>query len=391
LFGAGEWLSGTLFWPHWLRLAGMRIGRKCEISTIIDVVPELVEIGEETFFADGIYLGGAAVSRSAVTLAPVRLGRNSFLGNHAVVAGGERLPDDILIGIATVADARLFAPGQSRFGHPSFDLPRREVVEMDRALTHDPSAIRYANRLFWELLRFALPVTPLLLTALWYAALAAGARSAGPWTFALLVIPGAALLPLAGLCAVVLALKWLLIGRVRPGQHALWSCWCSRWDFLFVAWAKYASRILQQLEGTSLLIGYLRLIGLRIGKSAVLGPQFAQVVDPDMIDIGAGATVTAMFQAHTFEDRVLKVDRVTIGAGATLGAATIPLYGALIGEGAHVGPHSVIMKHEHLRPGLRYQGVPTRVLGREAGAAAAAAQPAALDSPAPCALGPATP
>ena len=79
-----------------------------------------------------------------------------------------------------------------------------------------------------------------------------------------------------------------------------------------------------------------------------------------------------MFQAHTFEDRVLKVGPVKIGAGATVSFGTVPLYGAVIGEGAHVGAHSVVMKHEHLRPRLRYQGVPTRVFGRESGARAPA-------------------
>jgi non-ribosomal peptide synthetase-like protein len=367
LFAAGEWLSGTLFWPPWLRLAGMRIGAKCEISTIIDVVPELVEIGGETFFADGIYLGGATVTGGAAALAPLKLGRNTFLGNHAVVPAGETLPDDILIGIATVADGREVAAGQSRFGHPSFDLPRREIVEADHRLTHDPTPIRYASRLFWELLRFAIPLVPLMLGLLWVAMLGAGEGRAPQWAFFLLVIPAATLAPLAALCLLVLAVKWLLLGRVRPGQHPLWSCWCSRWDFVYVVWAKYGARILQQLEGTGLLVGYLRLMGVRIGRGAVLGPEFAQVVDPDMIEIGHGATVSAMFQAHTFEDRVLKVDKVRIGAGATITFGTVPLYGAVIGEGAHVGAHSVIMKHEHLRPGLRYQGVPTRVFGREPG------------------------
>jgi non-ribosomal peptide synthetase-like protein len=364
LHAAGEWLSGTVFWSQWLRLAGMNIGAKCEISTILDVVPELITIGEETFFADGIYLGGAEVRQGSVRLAPVRLGRNTFLGNHAVIPAGETLPDDILIGIGTVADSTLIEPGQSRFGHPSFDLPRREIVEADRRLTHDPSAIRYVNRLFWELLRFTLPVLPLLLTVLWYAIMV-DEESVPPLVYQLVIIPVAALVPLVTLCATVLALKWLLIGRVKPGQHALWSCWCSRWDFVYVAWAKYAALLLQGLEGTFILPAYLRAMGLKIGRRAVLGPQFAQVVDPDMIRIGDGATVTAMFQAHTFEDRVLKVDTVTIGAGATVAAATVPLYGAVIGENAHVGPHSVVMKHEHLLPGLRYQGVPTRVMGHE--------------------------
>ncbi len=366
LITAGEWLSGTLFWSMWLRLAGMRVGRKCEISTIIDVVPELVEIGAETFFADGIYLGGGEARNGTVTLAPIRLGRNTFLGNHAVIPAGEHLPDNILIGIATVADAREIVTGQSRFGHPSFDLPRREIVEVDRRLTHDPSAIRYVNRVFWEVLRFTLPVVPLLLTASWYVLLEDTRLVVPELDYALFVIPLVTLLPLIALCLTVLALKWLLIGRVRPGQHALWSCWCSRWDFVYVAWAKLANLILQGLEGTFILPVYLRLMGLTIGKRAVLGPQFAQVVDPDMIHIGDGATVSAMFQAHTFEDRVLKTDKVFIGKGATVSGATVPLYGAAIGDHTHVGPHSVVMKQEHLLPGLRYQGVPTRVFGREA-------------------------
>ncbi|WP_179506329.1 MULTISPECIES: non-ribosomal peptide synthetase [unclassified Sphingomonas] len=364
VFAAGEWLSGTLMFKHWLRLAGMNVGDKCEISTIFDVTPELVTIGAETFFADGIYLGGPELRQGTVRVAPIRLGRNTFLGNHAVIPAGETLPDDILIGISTVADATLIARGQSRFGHPSFDLPRRQVVEADRSLTHDPALIRQVNRWVWELARFALPVVPLVLGALWFAAIgAAAAHGAGVGLMAWVVVPAATLGTMVALCLVVMALKWGLIGRVKPGQHALWSCWCSRWDFVYVAWARYANFILQQLEGTFLLLAYLRLMGLRIGRRAVLGPLFAQVVDPDMIEIGDGATVHANFQAHTFEDRVLKVDKVRIGTGATVHAGTVPLYGAVVDAGTRVLGGSVIMKHEHLRPGLAYQGVPVRVVG----------------------------
>ena len=361
---SGEWLSGTIFWSKWLRLAGMDIGEKCEISTIIDVVPELVTIGPETFFADGIYLGCAHVQQGTVTLAHTHLGRNTFLGNHAVVPPGERLPDDILFGISTIAEGAKIRSGGARFGVPSFDLPRREVVSMDRSLTHDPSPIRYWNRVFWELLRFTLPILPLLLTANWYAVLA-NEEQASPLRYAFVVLPLAMLTPVLVLCLGVTALKWLLIGRVKPGQHALWSCWCSRWDFVYVAWAKWANPILQRLEGSWLTAWYLRAMGLTIGKGVLLGSEFAQVVDPDMITIEDGATATPMFQAHTFEDRVLKVDKVHIGKNATVSRGSVPLYGAVVGAGAHVGPHSVIMKQEHMLPGLAYQGVPTRACGRE--------------------------
>jgi acetyltransferase-like isoleucine patch superfamily enzyme len=81
-----------------------------------------------------------------------------------------------------------------------------------------------------------------------------------------------------------------------------------------------------------------------------------------MLRIADGATVSCMFQAHTFEDRVLKIDAIHIGKGATLGSASVPLYGADIGAGARVGAHGVVMKHEHLLPGRHYEGAPARVV-----------------------------
>ncbi|GGP85762.1 non-ribosomal peptide synthetase [Streptomyces melanogenes] len=356
---AGNWLSGTLLWPRWLRAAGMDIGPDCEISTIIDVVPELVSIGGGSFLADGIYLGGPRIHRGTVALGLLGLGSGTFVGNHAVLPCGASLPDDLLIGIATPGHDRAFRPGSAWFGHPVFELPRREVVEADRALTHEPTPLRRFNRWLWELARFLLPLVPLAATEAWLqGADALGPTRSSPWP--LLAVPAVTLGCALALCAVVLALKWILLGRVRPASHPLWSCWCSRWDFLYVAWGVIATAPLTALEGTLLLPLYLRLTGMRIGRRVVLGEGFAQVVDPDMLDIADGATVAANFQAHTFEDRVLKIDHVRVGEGATLGENSVVLYGADIGAHTVVAPHSVVMKRESLLPGRRYEGVPTR-------------------------------
>lgn len=361
LQSAGNWLSGTLFWPMWLRAAGMTVGARCEVSTIIDVVPELMTFGDDVFLADGIYLAGPRIQRGTVTLAATSLGDRTFLGNHVVIACGQHLPSDILLGVCTVADDRVVVNDTSWFGHPPFELPRREVIEVDRQFTHEPSAIRYWNRVLWELARITLPVAPALLLIAWFRVITAMQDAVSLSVMVGVVVPLATLGVMAALCAIVLAMKWLLLGRVRPGQHPLWSCWCSRWDFLYVAWNLYASPALASLEGTLWLPWYLRAMGMTIGRDVVLGPGFAQVVDPDMLTIDDGATVHAMFQAHTFEDRVLKIDRVRIRRQATLANGTVVLYGADVGEGTYVAPHSVVMKHERLLPGGRYEGAPTSV------------------------------
>jgi non-ribosomal peptide synthetase-like protein len=349
-------LGGTLFWPVWLRWAGMKVGRGCEISTIFDTVPEMVEIGDGTFLADGIYVGGPRIDRGTVTLASTRIGSGVFLGNHVVIPAGRNLLDNVLLGVSTVAGEEMEG-GRSWFGHPPFELPRREVIACDARLTVRPTPVRYGTRVFWELLRFGLPIPPVLAGLAWLRAVSA-AEAAGGRAEISAVVCLAGLAAETALCALALAAKWVLVGRIRPGQHAFWSCWCGRWDTLYMVWENWAHGALVHLEGTLLLNWYLRAMGMKLGRRVALGPGFAQVVDPDMLIIEDGATVNALFQAHTFEDRVLKLDRVRVRRGATLGSATVSLYGADIGEGAYVAPHGVVMKDEHLLPGARYAGAP---------------------------------
>jgi non-ribosomal peptide synthetase-like protein len=357
---AGKWLSGTLMWPRWLRLAGARIGTGCEISTVTDVLPGAVAIGRETFFADGVYLGGPTLRAGSATVARVELGESCFVGNHAVLPGGTRLAPGTLVGISTSAESVPEEAGSSWFGHPPFRLPRREVVDAPRELTHDPPLLRRVNRWCWELARFALPAVPVLVGVAWFDALVEVEQRWSPAAFRWLALPSVTLASVAALVLLCIALKWLLVGRVRPGTHPLWSCWCSRWDFLYVAWGMWAAVPLTALEGTLLLPAVLRLFGCRIGRRALLGAGFSHVVDPDMLHLGDGVTVQALFQAHTFEDRVLKIDHVHVRDGATVGANAVLLYGADIGEGASVAPHSVVMKRERLEPGTAYEGVPTQ-------------------------------
>ncbi len=360
---AGQWLYGTLFWPHWLRLAGMKIGRGCEISGLIDTVPELIEIGEKTFCADGIYLGGPRVHRGTVELATVRLGANTFLGNGVIIRGGQHLPDNILIGVCTTADPDKIRPGTAWFGHPPFQLPQRQVIQIDARLTHAPSALRYVNRVFWEGLRFTLPAAPAVLVPLCYGLVDSLADRVSTVTLLLVAGPATTVTFFATLTGLGLAVKWILLGRVRPDVHALWSCWASRWDFHCMAWSFYVPPVASSLAGTLWLNALLRAAGSRVGRGVVLGGTFAQdLPDPDMLTFEDGATVECNFQAHTFEDRVLKMDRVTVRREATVGRAAVLLYGAEIGVRTQVAAHSVVMKYERLLPGKTYAGFPTRVV-----------------------------
>ena len=130
-----------------------------------------------------------------------------------------------------------------------------------------------------------------------------------------------------------------------------------------MAWSFYVPPVASSLAGTLWLNALLRAAGSRVGRGVVLGGTFAQdLPDPDMLTFEDGATVECNFQAHTFEDRVLKMDRVTVRREATVGRAAVLLYGAEIGVRTQVAAHSVVMKYERLLPGKTYAGFPTRVV-----------------------------
>lgn len=172
----------------------------------------------------------------------------------------------------------------------------------------------------------------------------------GVWTLAVLLFN----------VALVCALKWLLLGKVKAGLHPLWSCWCSRWDFVYVCWGELARPALSLLEGSPLMNGALRCFGVQVGARVFLGRGFAQVVDPDMLRFEDDTTVVNLFQAHSFEDRVLKTAPVCFRSGSSVGAGAVVLYGAEVGADAVVRERSVVMKGERLNQGVVYEGAPSR-------------------------------
>jgi uncharacterized membrane protein YeiB len=108
-----------------------------------------------------------------------------------------------------------------------------------------------------------------------------------------------------------------------------------------------------------------------------------------MITIEDGATVNANYQAHSFEDRVLKLAPVVVRRGATIGESAVLFYGADVGASAWVTPNSVVMKNERLSPARAYGGCPVQALG-DAGPSAPSATPtpASATSAPPAARGP---
>ena len=178
-------------------------------------------------------------------------------------------------------------------------------------------------------------------------AVALGVLADSPMVVALLALAG--LLVVAGTVAalITVAAKWILVGRIRPGSHPLWSSFVWRNEladtFVEVVAAPWFTRL---VTGTPLLSGWFRLMGATVGRGVWCETYW--LPEPDLVELGDGATVNqgSVVQTHLFHDRLLATDVVRIRSGATLGPNSVILPAATVGRHATVGPVSLVMRGE---------------------------------------------
>jgi non-ribosomal peptide synthetase-like protein len=359
-------IYATLFVRPWFRLMGAKVGHSAEISTATSVVHDLIDIGPESFIADGVVLGAARTEPGRIVLAPTMIGRRTFVGNSALIPAGSVLGDDALIGVLSrpPADpARAATPGATWFGSPPLRLPARQLATMfDEGARFNPPRHLVAARLAMETLRTILPLSIFIsLLSLLLSVVGDLADLAHPATaIALWFVPlYLGFVGAAGL--MVVALKWIVIGQYRPTTRPLWSWFVWRTELVTATYENLAvNLLLEPLRGTPWLAAYFRLMGAKIGRRVHL--DTTDLTEFDLIEIGDDAALNdaAGLQTHLFEDRVMKVSHVRVGARATVGSLAIVLYDAVIGDEAELGDLSVLMKGETLAAGTSWEGSPAR-------------------------------
>ncbi len=361
-------IYASLYVVPFFRALGARVGRGAEISTAASVTHDLLEIGEGAFVADAVTLGDPEIRRGRLTLRRTVLGARAFIGNCAVLPDGVHIPDDSLVGCLSVPPEapEHLAPGQACFGSPAILLPgRQSSTQYDPRLTYRPGPRQVAERLVIEGVRIILPragVFAMVCLALDAFETLPERVGLGP---AMLAVP---VLYVLLFCVPSLlgsaALKWALIGRYRAGEHPMWSrpVWLTE-AVTAVYEALPVPLLLRHLQGTPFLPAALRLFGARLGRRTWIATT--DLTEFDLVQIGDEAEINqnAGPQTHLFEDRVMKVGPVVLGARSTMGAHSIALPGSRLQAGARLGSLSLVMKGETIPDGPRWAGSPARCAG----------------------------
>lgn len=341
--------------PAWLRALGAKVGRDVEASTVL-LLPTMTSVGDGAFLADDTLVGSYELGHGWLRIEPARIGKRAFLGNSGMIAPGRTVPKRGLVAVLSATPEKAKA-GSSWLGSPPVRL-RRAASDVDEGRTFEPPLRLRVARALVEACRFV-PVWTTFALGVGVLVVLQGVLDRFG-TLAAALVSGLVVLAAATVaCAVATASKWLLVGRLRAGEHPLWSSFIWRTELadtflesVAVPWLGPA------VAGSPALNVWLRSLGARIGRGVWCETYW--LPEADLVRLGDGATVNrgCVLQTHLFHDRVMSMDTVDVGAGGSIGPHGVVLPAAQVAAGARVGPASLVLRGEHIPAGSRWTGNP---------------------------------
>lgn len=358
-------LYASVYLTPWYKLLGAQLGRGAEVSTASFISPDLLSIGDESFIADSVSLGAPRIRAGFMTIGRNEIGKRSFIGNSALLPPHTVIGDEVLIGCLSVPPANpadALQRDTTWMGSPAIFLPQRQKsTAFGEETTFDPPAKLRVQRAVIEFIRVITPSTCfIILISLLFSGLLLLRDYFNLWQ-TLLFFPF--LYVGCGIAATLFTIvaKWLVVGRYRPGEKPLWNNFVWRNELVNALHEHLAEPFLiGALTGTPFVCWYFRLLGARIGRRVYM--ETTDFSEFDLAAIGDEATLNAdcTVQTHLFEDRVMKMSTVEIGAGCKVGAGSLVLYDTRMEEGSSLGDLSLLMKGEVLPERTEWEGIPAR-------------------------------
>ncbi|MGA2638434.1 Pls/PosA family non-ribosomal peptide synthetase [Methylocella sp.] len=354
-------LYATVYMRAWYRLMGAKIGKDAEISTNLSGRYDLVEIGEKNFIADEVVFGDEEVRGGWMILRRVKTGPRVFVGNSAVIPTGADIPANALIGIKSKPPANnLMHEGDTWFGSPPIKLPVRQKFDAGGSnWTYEAPAWKKFARACFEAVTISMPTMLFITFGTWAVEWFSQSVLDGDYLAVVVQFTVSSVAICTALTLVVIILKWLTMGRYEPMVRPMWSWWAMRTEAVAVIyWGMAGKVLLDHLRGTPFLPWMMALFGSKFGKGVYM--DMTDITEFDCIKVGNFAALNALsaLQTHLYEDRVMKVGRVFVGDGVTIGAGSTVLYDTFVSDYARLGPLTLVMKGEQIPPHSEWVGAP---------------------------------
>src|SRR4051794_26820287 len=158
------------------------------------------------------------------------------------------------------------------------------------------------------------------------------------------------------LTAISILAKWALIGRFKPQSIPIWSF--AYFRFWVVKTMMRTSPVMA-FTGMPIHNAYLRLMGAKIGKGAVLSCRYGPVC-ADMLSIGDNTILRkdTIVLGYRAQSNFIHIGPVEIGANAFVGEASVIDIETVMADNTQLGHASSLQSGQRVPEGKRYHGSP---------------------------------
>ncbi len=359
-------MADTLYLPMFLRCLGAKLGKGVEMGETPHVIPDLVTIKTGGFVASSVALAWPSVYQGIITFAPVKIGKKGFAGNVSLLPGGKSIGDNSLLGTLSLPPQNNDSARADTawLGSPAVFLPKREVFTgFSEQQTYEPPKKLYYLRLSIEFFRVILPTTFSFFALFNLLYILDFMLDHYSWQATAIVIPFAEFFITVGLVSLLVGLKWLLLGKLKPLIKPIWDVFIWKNDVIEYSYNYYINpHYTNKVLGTPFAMWLHRCLGTKVGKRVFT--DSAEFSEFDLISIGDNVCINSetILQTHLYEDRIFKVSHVTINDNVNIGIGSIILYNTLMEKNSTLGSLSLLMKGECLPANTQWAGIPAQTI-----------------------------
>ena len=199
---------------------------------------------------------------------------------------------------------------------------------------------------------FMLSLTTVMIPTIWGSLLFsvfAIQQAVGSWWIVIPIWPAFAVASLLFYCALLVLLKWILVGRLRPGVYPIHGWMYARWVTLRALHEQAGNVFMPVIRRTALMPILLRALGAKVESITDTVIDSLAIYDFDLISMGAGtciyagASITGAFVApagYLGRAPVLVLSPVKIGRGCHLGHRCVITAGTNVPDFHNLKPHA---------------------------------------------------
>ena len=166
--------------------------------------------------------------------------------------------------------------------------------------------------------------------------------------------------PVFGL--LIVAIKWLVIGKYKEGDYPVWGLYYFRWWLV-----QSFQRLLpsQFMNGTPLYPVFLRMLGVKVAADAQLSSL--SIGAEDLVSIGSDVSMSSavVLDNASVEGGMLKLRKIVIGDHAYIGSSAVISGDSVIESWGELKDLSCLQSGKTIASGEVWQGSPSQLVEKK--------------------------